>query len=175
MHGELRYHPGRSRRAAGDAVEVVGDDLDDLAEDVYKRQVGMCLKLPPVSQPVCTTTLPPRMRASTRRRRSAGLSSTKCCSSMISIAAPWLWPVSYTHLDVYKRQLFSRTTTAAGPAPSSGLGAPGAVSALAGGSTAVSVFELITEKLLAWVVPTWILVTFGLAEVPKPDPEIVTG
>jgi len=78
---------------------------------------------------------------------------------------------AFTKLD---SPLLSVTVTAAGPAPSSGLGELGGAIAAAGGKTAVSVVLLTTANPLACALPTWTLETFGATDVPKPDPEIVT-
>jgi hypothetical protein len=70
--------------------------------------------------------------------------------------------------------LLSVTLTVAGAAPSSGDGELFVKVVAAGGNTAASLVLLFTTKLCAFVVPTWTLFTFGLAELPNPDPWTVT-
>lgn len=77
-------------------------------------------------------------------------------------------------LEALDSPFLSVTVTGAGPAPSSGGGEPEGKLVAAGGNTAVSVVPLVTVKLLAFVVPTWMLFTFGSAGVPNPEPETVT-
>ena len=63
----------------------------------------------------------------------------------------------------------------AGPAPSCvGLGDPGGTVLMAGGRVTVNCVLLSTVKLVAAAPPTSTAFTFGLPEVPKPEPVTVT-
>ena len=69
------------------------------AEDVYKRQLSALRSGPTVvllSAPSRVITLTPSTRRSTRQPKATSTKQTSLRSA----------PVSYTHLDVYKRQIF---------------------------------------------------------------------
>src|SRR5665213_1595055 len=57
---------------------------------------GIFVKVPPVSRPLATVTLPPSTIAETMRLRSVALLSTWLASSRISIAAPCECPMNTT-------------------------------------------------------------------------------